>query len=268
MAALVRSSHPELDASGVRALLESAAVPVAPAGSVSAGALRVDVALGAARGQSEPSTTTTTTTTTSPPPQPAAMPAPLSDTRAPSVVVGSPGRWTDGAVTTVVLAGDESGIASVHLDVDGREVTSVPRGGLVGLAWDTRTVPDGWHLIRARAVDAHGNVGAAEVWWPVNNSAPIVRIGSPPTPVVDRTFTVTYDAADSLGIKATLVASGGRWIAVSSGSGRFEATVPVTGPGEVWVVAITVDNAGKASFSNIVTVRSTAKAHRSARRRR
>lgn len=266
MAALVRSSHPELSATAVRGILESTAVPVVPAGSVGAGALRVDLALGEANADAP---TTTTTTTTAPPlPAPPEPPRAASDARAPSIIVASPWTWTAGEVTTAVLAGDESGIASVHLDVDGREVTSVSHGGLVGLAWDTLAVTDGWHLVRARAVDAHGNVGAAEVWWPVNNLAPVVRIGSPPAPVVDRTFTVSYDVADSLGIKATLVASGGRWIAVSSGTGRFEATVPVTGPGEVWVVAITVDNGGKASFSNIVSVRSTAKAHRRGRRRR
>ena len=261
LAGLLVSDVPALGPTGVREALGSTATPVAPEGSVASGAVRADAAVEAALAmQVAPPVAST--------PHPASMPSTPSDRTAPVVTLAAPWAWTSGPVTTTVRADDPGGVVSVHLDVDGREITSSPGGGLVGLRWDSTGVGDGWHLVRARAVDSEGNVGAAEVWWPVDNHTPVLRITPPAWPVVNRSFTVGYDVGDASGIKATLVASGGRWIAVSSGSGHFEAAVPVSGPGEVWVVAITVDNAGRASFSNIVTVRSTAKAHRAGRRRR
>lgn len=259
LAALVRSDVPTMGATEVRGVLESTATPVLPSGSVASGAVRAGEAVQAAL-------VSRTADPSSEPAPPVVLPAP--DVTSPVVGLAAPWTWTSGAVTTSVRAEDPAGVASVHLDVDGTEVASAVGGGTVGLTWDSTVLADGWHLVRARAVDPSGNVGAAEVWWPVDNRAPSLRISQPRAKVVNRGFTVGYDVADQSGIKATLVASGGRWIAVSSGTGHFEAAVPVSGPGEVWVVAITVDHAGRASFSNVVRVWSTAKARRSTRRRR
>lgn len=81
------------------------------------------------------------------------------DVEPPEVVIDSPtaGMPLAGVVTVLMSAADDVGVAGVTLEVDdvavAPEVTAPP----YWLTWDTRTVANGPHILRAVARDAAGN---------------------------------------------------------------------------------------------------------------
>lgn len=84
---------------------------------------------------------------------------PAADGEPPEVRIESPAPGTPlaGVVTVLMSADDDVGVAGVTLEVDdvavGAEVTAPP----YWLTWDTRTVANGTHRLRAVARDAAGN---------------------------------------------------------------------------------------------------------------
>ncbi len=88
-----------------------------------------------------------------------------SDGTPPSVSITAPGNGAQvsGIVNVIADASDDVSVAGVQFLVDGNtsgvEDTSAP----YGLAWDTRTLANGTHTLRARARDGAGNTALSPV---------------------------------------------------------------------------------------------------------
>lgn len=254
---LMRSDRPDLTATAIRQALESSAIEAFPAGSVAAGAVRADAAVAAAMAAGG---STTQVAAPSPP-----------DTTPPVLAIDAGAGWRGGMVTTNVRTSDASGVREVQFFLDGRFLVATAPGvdGVARFTWDTAEATDGFHVLRVVGVDGAGNLGAAQALTAVDNGAPVVRISGPPSgAVVHGRFLVSVQSTDGSGIRATLVASDGRWIAGSSGEAPVLVSVPVSRSGGIGVVAITVDAAGHASFSNVVSVTAKVATVRGGRSRR
>jgi glucose/arabinose dehydrogenase/PKD repeat protein len=81
------------------------------------------------------------------------------DTTLPSVSVTAPSNNADvsGIFNVMADASDDVGVSRVQFQVDGVDTGSPDTDAPYALAWDTRTVPNGAHTLRARAFDAAGN---------------------------------------------------------------------------------------------------------------
>jgi hypothetical protein len=82
-----------------------------------------------------------------------------SDTTAPTVSMTSPtaGNVLSGVTSVAGTAGDDVGVTTVQLNVDGRAAMAQSTTGVFLVAWDTRTVANGTHSASVTAFDAAGN---------------------------------------------------------------------------------------------------------------
>lgn len=78
----------------------------------------------------------------------------------PTVSVSSPGSGAtvSGVVNIVASASDDVGVAGVQVLIDGLDFGAGMTAPPYTVSWDTATVTDGAHTVRARAWDAAGNV--------------------------------------------------------------------------------------------------------------
>ncbi|MFZ5813667.1 MAG: pre-peptidase C-terminal domain-containing protein, partial [Bacillota bacterium] len=95
----------------------------------------------------------------------------------PSVAVASPaeGATVGGTVGVQVAALDDQAVSRVEVAIDGgawQDVTGSYDGAHYIYSWDTAGVPDGDHLIRARATDSAGQQAEAQRSVRVENAAP------------------------------------------------------------------------------------------------
>jgi hypothetical protein len=91
----------------------------------------------------------------------------VADTTAPSVSITSPsnGATVSGSISVSVSSSDNVGVVDEAISIDGGSYTT-------SMTWDTTTVADGEHTIRARAWDAAGNYGySATILVNVENNA-------------------------------------------------------------------------------------------------
>jgi exonuclease III len=96
---------------------------------------------------------------------------PVPDVVAPTVSIASPAAQATvaGTINAALSADDDRAVARVDLLVDGTPVGSANTAPY-RVAWDSRTVVNGVHLLGARAYDAAGNAGdSATVPVTVNN---------------------------------------------------------------------------------------------------
>ncbi len=128
------------------------AAALAAAGGTSGG--------GSGGGGSTPPTSTTTPT-----------PTPAPDTLAPTVSITSPmaSATVSGTQTIAVTATDDTAVSRVDLLIDGVTVASLSSAPY-SLAWNTTKYANGGHTIVARAYDAAGNIGSAQVSVTVSNT--------------------------------------------------------------------------------------------------
>jgi glucose/arabinose dehydrogenase/PKD repeat protein len=82
-----------------------------------------------------------------------------TDNTLPQVSVTAPanGASVNGIVNVTADATDDVGVARVQFLVDGVDTGTPDSTAPYALAWDTRSVPNGAHTLRARAFDAAGN---------------------------------------------------------------------------------------------------------------
>jgi hypothetical protein len=101
-----------------------------------------------------------------------------TDTAAPVVVFTNPsaGARITGVVTLLATASDNVGVLGVQFQLDGANVGSEATTSNPSLAWDTKSAPDGTHVLSAIARDAAGNRGTSAVTVVVSNQGP-----APPT---------------------------------------------------------------------------------------
>jgi hypothetical protein len=74
-----------------------------------------------------------------------------------SITAPAGGASVNGIVNVTADATDDVGVARVQFLVDGVDTGSPDSTAPYALAWDTRSVPNGAHTLRARAIDAAGN---------------------------------------------------------------------------------------------------------------
>lgn len=248
---LLRSMNPTASRSVVVDALTSTSSPLTTSGQVAYGRINADAAAAALPAQ--PGITSTPTE---------------PDTTAPTVwIEANPGLKT-GTVSTTVHASDPSGIAKVILS-SGATVLGEGVPGADGVAlidWDPARFGDAVVALNAEAVDGAGNHGSATGTVSVDFIAPRVGVWAP---VAGRTvtgrFTAGIAATDGNGIQVVLVIANGRWIVGYAGGAARTVTFTPWANGRFQVVAVTVDNAGRAAFSNVVNVNVRLK--RGARRR-
>ena len=174
---------------------------------------------------------------------------PVPDTTAPTVSIASPtdGAAVSGTVTVEGNAGDDVGLASVALSLDGVEVatmTDVPWAW----EWDSSTVDDGAHTLTAVAYDNAGNSAPCSVSVEVSNSTP----EPDPAPVTEtfegsvnrrnpeKTFDILVGADGTLDVEVTF---GGRKnslsCSVTDSGGQVIATATGGSPLTLDPVAVT-----------------------------
>jgi hypothetical protein len=84
----------------------------------------------------------------------------LADTQAPSVAITAPtgGATLSGTVTIAAAASDDQAVAGVRFRIDGVDVGNEDTTSPYSYSWDTRTVPNGTHVLTAVARDASNNL--------------------------------------------------------------------------------------------------------------
>ena len=149
--------------------------------------------------------------TTSPAPAPSA-PLPVADAEAPSVTITAPASGTvvTGSVTIGATASDNVAVAGVQFTLDGANLGAEDTSAPYQATWDTTTVSNGSHTLRAIARDTAGNSSSSPVTISVNNvstlsdsTAPTVALVSPDTDTtVTGTTILSATASDNVGVTA------------------------------------------------------------------
>lgn len=125
--------------------------------------------------------------------------------RAPSVMITSPAANAEvsGTVVLSAAASDDQAVAGVRFFVDGTQIAD-DLAAPYEIAWDSRTVADGPHTIRAEARDAQGATGQAQITVTVRNAPdapPVVWLTAPAADsTVAGTVTVRANATDDRGV--------------------------------------------------------------------
>ncbi|WP_270888226.1 LamG-like jellyroll fold domain-containing protein [Pedococcus sp. 5OH_020] len=98
-----------------------------------------------------------------------------ADTTAPTVSVTSPtaGSSVSGTVSVTATAGDDTGVSSVQLRLDGTPLGGPDTSPPYQAIWNTTSSTNGFHTVSATATDAAGNVGSSTaVTVTVSNATP------------------------------------------------------------------------------------------------
>lgn len=187
---------------------------------------------------------------------PGPMPLP-PDVTPPEVALVPPAGYQKGLVPVRVLSADDQRVAAVELWIDGgRFAVVADPPGLTDVAVDTRSLSDGGHVVQAVAVDAAGHRTTGEARsMAVDNGNPLGLLVAPSWGArVSGSFVARAYVTDPSGIMGTFIIANDRVVGGFLGAGFGQATVPVTTSGPIRVVALTVDNAGNISGTNLVVV--------------
>jgi hypothetical protein len=145
-----------------------------------------------------------------------------ADTTPPAVSITSPanGSVVSGTRNVAMPATDLNGVTAVELYLDGVKLVT-DTASPYSFAWSTAAVPNGPHVLQARALDAAGNAGqSAPVAVTVNNpdyTAPATAILSPAVgEVVAGTITVTTSSSDNVGVTSVELLRAGVVIATAT----------------------------------------------------
>jgi len=185
-----------------------------------------------------------------------------SDTEAPSVTITAPanGAAVSGQVPVNVTAGDNVGVASVSLYVDGA-LYGTDSVSPYGFAWDSARYASGSHTLEARAVDAAGNSASSWVSVAASNAdadtvAPTVLITSPSNgSTVSGNISITCAASDNKGVvRVELYIDGMLTSASASAPFTMKWNTRKASPGAHLLQEKAYDAAGNVGVSPAVTV--------------
>lgn len=202
--------------------------------------------------------------------------SPPPDATPPTVSFSVPAAaaTVSGQVPVAANAGDNVAVDRVEFSVNGtptHTVTAQP----YGFTWDSATVPNGVHVLQARAVDAAGNHATAAIAVTVNNlpppdtTPPTVSITAPaPSATVSGTVTITASASDNVGVAsvelrinsvlaATLTAApySFAWNSTAVSNGSHSIEVRATDAAANFAtdaISVTVSNAAPPPSSRVV----------------
>jgi hypothetical protein len=131
------------------------------------------------------------------------------DTTPPTVNITAPatGSTVSGTVTLAGVATDNVGVAGVQFTVDGVSVGAEDTTAPYSISWNSASIANGSHMIRAIARDMGGTTTTSgPVTVTVNNTtsdttAPTVNMTAPASnAVVSNTVTVSASASDNVGV--------------------------------------------------------------------
>lgn len=189
-----------------------------------------------------------------------ASPADVTPPQA-QIVSPAPGNTVAGTVNVGVEATDDSQVARVDLDLNGSTVASSASSPAV-FAWDTTKYVNGSYTLRARAIDAAGNVGSsANVGVTVQNvvpdtTAPTAQVTSPASgSTVAGTVNVGVSGADSVGVtKVEWYLNGALKGSSAGASASFAWNTTTVANGSYTLQAKAYDAAGNVGSSATVSV--------------
>jgi hypothetical protein len=183
-----------------------------------------------------------------------------NDMTAPTVALTAPAAgMVAGAVTVSASATDDVGVVGVQVKLDGvalgAEMTAAP----YAVAWDTKAVANGAHMLTAVARDAAGNVGtSAAVSVTVANdlTAPTVALTAPAAGTVAGAVTVSASATDDVGVVGVQVKLDGIALGAEMTAAPYAVVwdTRAVGNGAYTLTAVARDAAGNATTSAAVTV--------------
>lgn len=202
------------------------------------------------------------------------------DLSAPTVSLSSPtaGSTIAGSFTLTASASDNTGVAGVWFTVDGTTVGAEDPAAPYQLSWNTASVSNGTHVVRALARDAAGNVGSStSATVTVNNGSvdttlPTGSITAPASgTTVSGSVTITTTTADNVGVASVRFTLDGvvlgtdtsapfTWTwdttSASNGSHGLKAFVRDTSGNEddSQLVTVTVDNSSADSVLPVVSM--------------
>lgn len=191
--------------------------------------------------------------------------APAADTTAPTVTITSPAAAASvaGTITLSATANDDVGVTSVWFTVDGSTIGAEDTTAPYQVSWNSTTVPNGTHTIRAMARDAAGNTGSSStVTITVNNAvadttAPTVAITAPTAGAkVSGTVTITASATDNVGVTSVQLTLDGANLGSPDTTSPYSISWSTTGTsnGSHTLRAVARDAAGNTGSSATVTI--------------
>ncbi len=191
--------------------------------------------------------------------------APAADTTAPTVTLTSPAAAATvaGTITLSATATDDVGVTSAWFTVDGSTIGAEDTAAPYQMSWNSSTVSNGTHAIRAFARDAAGNTaGSSTTTITVNNTvadttAPTVAVSSPSGgATVSGNVTVTATASDNVGVSSVQFTLDGANLGSADTTSPYSITWSTTGTsnGSHTLRAVARDAAGNSSTSSAVTV--------------
>ena len=187
------------------------------------------------------------------------------DTTPPTVAITSPanGATVSGTVNVTANATDNVSVASVQFQLDGADVGSLDTASPYTFSWNTATVSNGSHSLRAIAKDGAGNTTtSASVTVTVSNTTtdttpPTVSITAPSNgATVSGTVSVTATASDNVGVASVQFQLDGANVGALDTTSPYAYSWNTTtaSNGSHTLRAIAKDAAGNSTTSASVTV--------------
>jgi parallel beta-helix repeat protein len=161
-------------------------------------------------------------------------PPPTGDTTAPTVSVTSPtsGQTVSGTVTLAATATDNVGVVGVRFQVDYTDVGSEDTAAPYSVSWNSASLANGTHNVRAVGRDAAGNQTVTSILSFNVSNAP-----STPTNVHIVAEAESGLLRGAMTAKSLSTASGGVYVSTNtanSGTVYYTVTVPVAGTYVIW----------------------------------
>src|SRR5213594_3182950 len=188
--------------------------------------------------------------------------AAASDTTPPTVSISAPlgGATVSNTVTVSAAAADNVGVVGVQFKLDGANLGAEDLVAPYSVSWNTTTVPNGAHTLRASARDAAGNAttSASISVTVANNDAtpPTVAITSPtsnPTFSTSTTpLTLGGTASDNVGVtQVTWTNNRGGGSGTATGTTSWTASGIVLQPGANGLTVTARDAAGNTATDTL-----------------
>lgn len=182
------------------------------------------------------------------------------DTTPPSITLPAPvnGAVVSGSLTLSPAVTDDIAVAKVEYFLDGTLLTTSSTSPF-SYAWNTRTLANGSHTLRARATDTSGNTAStADVSVTVDNdfTAPTVSITSPTSgSVISGYFTFQVNATDDRGVSSVrFLVDGGNWGTAASAPFAYNMNSQWFSNGQHTLAAQAFDAAGNSATSAAIIV--------------
>ena len=186
------------------------------------------------------------------------------DITAPSVSLAAPnnGAPVSGTVTLDATASDNVGVANVKFYVDNSSTALVTdTSSPYSASWNTATVANGAHTVKAVASDAAGNTATSTVNVTVDNAKPMVTLTAPNNGApVSGTVTLSATASDNVGVAGVQFMVDGAALGAEDTGSPYSATWNTTTVtnGTHTLAAVARDAAGNTTTSTVtVTVSNT-----------